>query len=175
MSDLFNLQDDAPVRRSLLTLVLLLIVVPFVQAGSQILPLQLTNIQWRFGAANALSSVLMLPFVGLTLLLVMSRMLESRGMSRTVGIVAAIFTLGLMASLGLFALDAMQLKAIVNSRMMDAFETTTVRVGAVSGLFCLAFAVLTLSAFQSPASRLVGRTKGDKRAEEGGVGLIVGQ
>ena len=89
MSDFLNLHDDSPLRRVLYLAAILLIGVPCLQAGSQLWPLQLGNIQWRFGAANALSSVLLLPFLGLSTLLAVSRALESRGVSRVVGGIAA--------------------------------------------------------------------------------------
>ncbi|GAB1341206.1 hypothetical protein [Gemmatimonas sp.] len=147
MSDFLDLHDDAVSRRVLFTIALLLIAIPFVQAGAQIWPLQLTNIQWRFSAANALSSILLLPFLGISLLLLLARGLENRGLARTVGAVGALFTLGLLASLAVFFLDSQELKTIVSTQMSAQFASTTMRVGFVTILFLLAFAFLTISAF----------------------------
>ena len=122
MSDFLDLHDDPSVRRVLYLGAILLVAVPFLQAGSQLWPLQLSNIQWRFGAANALSSVLLLPYLGLSLLVLMSRALDSRVLARTVGVISAVFALGLLGSIALFALDALQLKKIVNSAMMERFN-----------------------------------------------------
>jgi hypothetical protein len=175
MSDFLDLHDDPSVRRVLYLGATLLVAVPFLQAGSQLWPLQLSNIQWRFGAANALSSVLLLPFLGMSLLVLMSRALDSRALARTVGVIATLFTLGLLGSLALFALDALQLKKIVNSAMMNTFNTTAVRVGLVTTLFLVAFALMALACFKTPrGNSAASAKKGDKKAEEG-VGLIVGR
>lgn len=175
MSDFFDLHDDPSVRRVLYLAAILLVAVPFLQAGSQLWPLQLSNIQWRFGAANALSSVLLLPYLGLSLLVIMSRALDSRGLARTVGALSALLAVGLLASMLLFVLDALQLKKIVNSSMMNTFNTTSVRVGLVTALFLIAFAMLALASFKTPRStKAAPARKGVKTAEEG-AGLIVGR
>lgn len=175
MSDFLDLHEDSSARLVLYAGALLLMVIPFLQAGSQLWPLQLSNIQWRYGAANALSSVLLLPFLGLSILVLMARGLESRPLALITGSISAVFALGLMASLGLFVLDAQQLKAIVSSQMSAAFTNTTVRVGLVTGLFLLAFLVLTLASFRAPRGKATARkVKGDGGSDEG-VGLIVGQ
>ena len=132
MSDFLNLRDDRSARRVVYVSAFLLITVPFLQAGAQLWPLQLGNVQWRYSAANALSSVLLLPYLGLVLLILLSRAIESRNLAKAVGVGSAVVVLGLLASLTVFALDAVQLKAIVNSSVMSSFETTTVRVGVVT-------------------------------------------
>lgn len=147
MSDFLDLHDDAVSRRVLFTIAALLVAIPFVQAGAQIWPLQLTNIQWRFGAANALSSILLLPFIGLSVLLLLARGLENRGLARLVGALSAIFTIGLLGSLVVFVLDSQELKTIVSTQMSAQFNSTTLRVGFVTVMFVFAFALLTLSAF----------------------------
>jgi hypothetical protein len=175
MSLIPDLHEDAHLRRVLFIAAALLLVVPAVQVGIQVLPLQLGNIQWRFAAANALSGGMLLPsFLGLTLLLTVGRRLEHQGVQRTAGVIAGIFVLGLAASLALFVLDAAQLKAIVSSQMATAFRNTTLRVSVVSGLFLIAYAMLTAAAFMAPKREVVGSRKGERKAEEG-VGLIIGQ
>lgn len=182
MSDFLDLHDDNVSRRVLFVVALLMIGVPFVQSIAQIWPLQLSNIQWRFGAANALSSVLLLPFLGLSLLLVMARGLEQSGLARLVGAVAALFTLGLLASVAVFVLDAQELKTIVSSQMTAQFNSTTLRVGAISVIFVLAFALLTIFSFSAmpggsgagKSSKRAGASKSEA-AEDDAPGLIIGR
>lgn len=174
MSEFFNIEDDAPLRRVLYATAFLLIVIPFVQAISQLLPLQLGNIQWRFLSANPLSSVLLLPFLGLLLLLLMARTLMSRGLSLFVGILSALFSLGLLASLVLYILDGLQLKAIVSSAQMAAFQNAFVRVSIVALVFAVVFAMMALAALKAPKGSAMTTKKGVKQADEG-VGLIVGR
>lgn len=174
MSDFFNIEDDAPLRRVLFATAFLLIVIPFLQAISQLLPLQLGNLQWRFLAANPLSSVLLLPFLGLLLLLIMSRTLVSRGLSLFVGLVSGFFALVLAGSLVLFVLDGLQLKAIVNSAQMQNFQNTFARVVAVTVIFAVVFAMMAMAALKAPKGSPMSTKKGVKQADEG-VGLIVGR
>lgn len=174
MSTALRLEDDATARRLLYTGAALLIVIPFLQAGQQLWPLQLSDIRWRFGAANALSSVLLLPFIGLMITALVARASESVGISRAVGAIAALFVIGLLGSLVLFALDALQLKSIVTSQMMRPFETTSLRVVVVTLVFTFAFSTLMIAAFKSSRSGASASKKSGRKAQED-VGLIVGR
>ena len=175
MSEFFRIEDDAPTRRVLYASAFLLIAVPLLQAVSTIWPLQLGNIQWRFGAANAMSSVLLLPFLGLVLLLVMSRMIVSRSLSLTVGVISAVFALSLIASSVLFVLDGLQLKAIVNSAQMGPFQSVFARVGIVTVVFAIVFSLLAVAGLKGPKGIASMSRKGTIKETEEGAGLIVGR
>jgi hypothetical protein len=175
MSEFFQIEDDAPTRRVLYASAILLITVPLLQAISTIWPLQLGNIQWRFGAANAMSSVLLLPFLGLVLLLVISRMLASRPLSLVVGVISTIFAIALAGSLVLFILDGLQLKAIVNSAQMAPFQSVFVRVGLITALFAVVYLLLALAGLKGPKVIAGQVKKGGVKPADDGVGLIVGR
>ena len=176
MPDSFRLEDDAPLRRVLYIAALILITIPTVQVLSQLWPLQLVSIQWRFGAANAFSAILMLPFMGVALMLVLARATDSRALSRLIGGLSGLLSFVLAASTVLFILDALQLKTIVQSRMLDQFTSTMYRVAILAIVFCIAFGILALSAFSFPKTTKAAQAKGaaGKKADDG-VGLIVGQ
>lgn len=164
-------------RRVLYIAALILIVIPTVQVVSQLWPLQLVSIQWRFGAANAFSAILMLPFMGVALLLFLARATDSRGLSRLIGALSGLLSFVLAASTVLFVLDALQLKTIVQSRMLDQFMSTMYRVAILATVFFIAFGLLALSAFSFPKTTKATQVKGGvagKKADDG-VGLIVGQ
>lgn len=177
MSDFLDLHDDRVSRRVLFVVALLMIAVPLVQSLTQIWPLQLSNVQWRYGAANALSSILLLPFLGLSLLLVMARGLKRTGLARAVGAASALFTLGLLSCIAVFVLDALQLKTIVSTQMSAQFTNTTIRVGLVSTAFMVAYGLLTVFGFSAMPGGA--SAKGGKRASSKGEssdnapGLIV--
>jgi hypothetical protein len=183
MSDFLDLHDDRALRRVLFLCAILLIFVPFLQAGSQLWPMQLSNIQWRFGAANALSAVLLLPFLGLSLLLVIARSVESSSIAKSVGAIAGLFTVALAASFVVFILDALQLKTIVSTQMEAAFKTTSARVGLTTLLFMVAYLVLALAGFKSPRAastrsapaRSTGRARSDDEGDDSSPVLIVGR
>lgn len=177
MSVIPDLYDDPTLRRVLITAGVLLLLIPAIQVGIQIWPLQLTNIQWRFAAANALSGSILLPsFLGLSLLLTIGRRLESSALQKTVGVLAVVFVLGLGASIALFVLDAMQLKAIINSQAEAAFRVATFRVASVSAIFFLANIVLAWAGFRAPKSAAASsKTKGSaSQKDDESVGLLVG-
>lgn len=186
MSEFFDLHDDPSLRRVLYLGAFLLILVPFLQAGSQLWPVQPSNIQWRYIAANALSAVLLLPFLGLVLLLVISRHMEQGGLAKTVGVIAGVFAAGLAASFVVFILDALQLKTIVSTSNETQFKATAVRVGVVTVLFTVGFLVLALAGFKSPRGSMVrgsssaasrrGRQASEPEAkDDDSPGLIVGR
>lgn len=185
MSEFFDLHDDPSLRRVLFLGAVLLILVPLLQAGAQLYPLQLSNIQWRFQAANALSAVLLLPFLGLSLLLLMSRALESRSMARAAAILASVFAAGLAASFVVFILDALQLKTIVSTAMESQFKASAARVAIVTAMFVVAYLMVALAGFSTPrtSSRTAARSEAPRRSREPAPeepgdespGLIVGR
>jgi hypothetical protein len=174
MSDLYTLQEDSWARRLVYLVAFLLIVIPFVQAGSQVWPLQLSNITWRFGAANAFSSVLLLPFLGLGTLLYLARATESRGLSMLVGVLSTIFSVALLGSLVLFALDALQLKPVVSTQMENAFRTTSFRVFVVTLIFVVSFPVLAMAGFRTPRPNSPAPARRSEKKTDA-PGLIVGR
>lgn len=162
-------------RRVMYLCAVLMILTPFIQTFIQIWPIQIGSIQWRIASANVLSAVLLLPFLGLSLFLFMSRMLASRTLSMTVGVISAIFTLGLIGSLALFVLDGLQFKAIVNSQQMPAFMQVFTRVIISTVLFSIVYAVLAVAGLRAPKRAVVAAKKGSPKQADEGVGLIVGR
>lgn len=153
MSDFLDIHDDDATRRLLITAALLMIAIPFIQVGAQIWPLRPRDIRWRFDAASNLTSVLIMPFLGMSLLRLIGKATESRALSLTVTILSGLMTAALVASVIVFALDAIQLKTIVTSQMLTAFQMTSVRVGLVATLFALAYLILAISGTRNRARR----------------------
>ena len=175
MSDFLNIEDDAPARRLLYTAAILLIAAPLAQSGQLLWPLQLWNIRWRWNVAVQLSGVALFPFLGLALMVLMARATENRNVSRMVGVVSALFVIGMMGSLALFALDATQLKAIVNSAAEQSFETASVRTVISTLMFTVAFFILMMTSFKTSRVYKAPVKRGTTKVAEDGVGLIVGQ
>jgi len=175
MPDFSRLEDDAPARRVLYLGAILLVAIPVAQVISQIWPLELFNIQWRFQAANALSSILLLPFLGLILGGMVARSVNARGVSKFTGVIAAIAAVSMAASTVLFLLDALQLKAVVTSRMTPQFNITMVRVLGVTTLFTVAYALVAITCLKMPSSRVKQSTKLGAKESDKDLGLIIGQ
>jgi hypothetical protein len=169
----FSLEDDAPARRLLYTMAVLMVLMPVLTAGQALWPLQLWNIRWRFDAASALSSILLLPFLGLSLMVLISRVTEDKNVPRVVGAISAILVIGLLGSLVLFALDALQLRTVVPTAQEQTFQKISIRVVVSTILFTVGFSLLMITAFKSSRTAAAILRKGAKA--EANSGLIVGQ
>jgi cytochrome bd-type quinol oxidase subunit 2 len=167
-------ENDALSRRLAYLAAILLVLVPLLQAGQQLWPIQLGNIRWRYGAASALSGVLLLPFLGLTLAALLARRSDESPVLRVVaGVTSAVFAAGLLLCLALFVLDALELRTVINAPMMAAFQATTARVALVTLVFAVGFTFLSYAALARPR-RATRSRRGANRSPEV-VGLIVGQ
>ncbi len=173
MPPFFSIEDDSPARRLLYTVAILFVTIPAVHSLIQLWPLRLFDIRWRFDAANALSLQLMMPFLGLSLMVLLARATENKFVARLVGLISALFVIGLLGSLVLFALDALQLKTIVNSSQERAFEQTSQRIVFSTVIFSVAYSILMVTAFKS--TRVVSAAAKKTAKSEPSAGLIVGQ
>ncbi|MEI6738806.1 MAG: hypothetical protein WCK74_00710 [Gemmatimonadaceae bacterium] len=173
MSEFLHLDDDPSARRLAYLGAALLILIPFLQAGQQLWPLQLSDIRWRFQAATALSSILLLPFLGLTMVTMVARATENTAISRVAGTLAALFFVGLLGSMVLFALDALQLKSIVPSQSMSPFQTMSLRVVLATAIFTGAFFILMITAFKSSRARRPATSRAARPAAAPDAALLV--
>jgi hypothetical protein len=177
-SNAFDLESDDGARRLLYLCAFLLFFMPYFQAFAGLWPLQLGNLQWRFQATGALSGILMLPFIGMSLGLVVARMSGNRTVARVIGVVAALSTLALVIAIGLFAMDALQLKKIVTDRATTAFNKAVFTASCTMILSLVLFSVLTVLSFRGPQTELRAtppKTKMKNSAGDDSPGLLIGQ
>ncbi|MEO7362972.1 MAG: hypothetical protein ABI120_21745 [Gemmatimonadaceae bacterium] len=173
----FDLENDDGLRRVLYLSAFLLFFMPYFQALAGLWPLQLGSLQWRFQATGAMSVIMMLPFLGLVLALAIARPVGHKGVQRLVGTVAALTAVGLIIALGLFAMDALQLKKIIRDAQMNAFNKA-VLTATFTLLFSLCtFSVLSVVAFRSPrGSTAKAAPKSARKASvDQSPGLLIGQ
>jgi hypothetical protein len=102
-------------------LALILFIVPFVDAAVSITPFHVRNVQWRFGAVGLLTNTLLTPAVGFMLAVVTAALLQHIRTQRVLSIVAWIGAVVLLGLLVVFALDALQTRAMVRPEMMRPF------------------------------------------------------
>ena len=86
------------------------------------------NVQWRFGAAGFLMNALLLPIVGATAILVVAHVQGSFRVQRAVAVVSGVAGIALVLTLVLFLLDALQLREIVQPRILRRFDATMIRM-----------------------------------------------
>jgi len=177
-SSAFDIHSDDGARRLLYLCAFVLFFVPYFQAMAGIWPLQLTSLEWRYKATSGMSGILMLPFIGLVLALAVARSCGHKNVSRVVGVVAALTTLTLLVSMGLFAMDALQLKKVVQDRMLQQFNKATFTAGVTLGFSFVVFTILTIISFRPPQGELKASPPKTKfKSPSGGdsPGLLIGQ
>lgn len=114
-----------------------LILFPLGDALLTLYPWNAGEARWRFGAAGVLANALLLPLAGLLIALLTAWATENRIFARVIGFLAAFAGVGWVAALILFALDALQTRAMVNPAMLASFNAAAIG-GGVKGLILAA-------------------------------------
>lgn len=178
MSSTFDLESDDGLRRVVYLSAFLLFFMPYFQAFAGLWPFQVGALQWRFQASGNMSGILMLPFLGLALALFVARPLEHKGVTRLVGVVALLTAVCVLLAMGLFAMDAIQLRRAVQDRMMPAFNKAVFTASISMFVSLVLYTVLGVTAFRSPKTTMLRAapksTKKGVVADES-VGLLIGQ
>lgn len=173
----FDLEDDDSLRRLLYLGAFLLFFLPYFQAFAGVFPFRLGDVRWRFQTAASMSGIMLLPFLGLSLALFIARSLDHKNIKRVIGVVSAFTMIALIGGLGLFLLDAIQVKSIVrDAEMQNFFKVVATAVIALTLAIC-SFAYLTLVAFKAKkgAVRVAPKSSKKAAATEEPVGLLIGQ
>src|SRR5215813_3830534 len=84
---------------------LVLIGVPLLDVTTQILPVRLHDVRWRFGTFGLVSGALLIPLLGLLIALFASVLLDHRRLQRVIGTLSLIAGVATIAFVGVFALD----------------------------------------------------------------------
>lgn len=176
----FDLENDDGLRRVLYLSAFLLFFMPYFQALAGLWPLQFGALQWRFQATGSMSGIMMLPFLGLVLALAVARSVGHKGVQRFVGIIGALTVVGLIVALGLFAMDALQLKKIIRDQQMAAFNKAVITATLAMIFSLCTFTVLTIVAFRSPSGSSVkaapkSSRKSSSSSDDAAPGLLIGQ
>jgi hypothetical protein len=141
---------------------LALALIPPFDAIMQVLPLRLGDPRWRFGAFGLLSNAMMIPLTGLLILFVASTVFEHRRFQRVLGVLAFALALATLGGLGLFALDALQVRNDVAQKAALAFKVAAATAGLKSMFGMLTLAMFGIAAFRGPKpSRATASKSGD--------------
>lgn len=124
--------------------------------------------RWRFGAAGLLSNLLVLPVVGLMLMFIVATALEHRVFQRIVAVVSGLAALITLVATGLFLLDAVQVRSLMNPQMMSSWA-----VASGTAVIKLIVAVIATTWFAVAGLRNSKASKSTQRAA-GSSGLVMG-
>jgi hypothetical protein len=128
---------------------------PFLDVLSGLLPLNLGNATWRFGAVGVFSTYVMGLSLELLLLAVLAALSNHRRVLLVLGVISLLLALALLGGTVLFLLDALQTRARVNPAMLKRFDFAT--GGATAKLVLYAIANLILARGEFLAARRLAR------------------
>lgn len=100
----------------------LLIGLPLVDFVTSVLPVSVSNIQWRFATVGLLSNFLMTPMIGMGILIVVAAVREHLVFQRLLATTNGLIVLLLTAVLVFFALDIVQLNAMIPPEGLKSFQ-----------------------------------------------------
>jgi hypothetical protein len=106
---------------------LLLILAPPLEVMTNLSTLQLTDARWRFGATGLMTGSLLLPVAGFLLAIMTAVLTGHRWVFWGAMAGGVLLLVGMLAMVGMFVLDAMQVRPGVAQPMVRRFDGTVVR------------------------------------------------
>lgn len=144
-----------------------LLIPPF-DAFMQVLPFRIHDPKWRFGFFGLQSNALMLPMAGLLIAFMATVVFEHRALQKVLGVLSTVAAVVLIVLMGIFALDALQVRPEVKPAAQLAFKVASLTAVLKSGLGILTLIGFAYASFKSP------KLPRAAKAPRGGGALIVG-
>jgi hypothetical protein len=138
-------------------------------------PMQPGRLEWRYGAGGFLSGSLVTVTFALLIAVAAAATARSRVARRVVGSAAILGAALLLITSGVFALDALQLRARIQPETMTSFQATTARALFKLWLATATWTVMGLTALRhgsEDAGRAHGRSHRAPATAEHGAPLI---
>lgn len=143
-----------------------LVLSPLLNLVLSVWPLQPSNVGWRFGAIGVLSGGLSVALMGMLLLAALTAIADQRVGLRVVAVVSALGALLVVGVVGLFLLDALELRnSIVQYQLRRQFEINSLRALMGYGWAFLVLAALAWGGLRASARPRAAR-QGARRPEE---------
>jgi hypothetical protein len=136
---------------------LILIVLPFVDLLTNVWPVRVSALEWRYGTLGLLSAFTLTPLLGIVLAVASAAVLDHRVVQRILGIMNLLGAVALVVVVVLFALDWLQMRPSIEPdprRSMD--------VGAVKALAKHALVAVALGWLGIAGLRATRRERGDR-------------
>jgi hypothetical protein len=144
-------------------------VLPVLDQLMQLVPrVHIHDAGWRFGALGLLSNILLLPLLGMTLAFAISAIFEHRTWQRVLSIVAVVGIVLIVVAIGMFALDAIQVRSLMRAERLSSWTLATLTATAKYLLAAVTLAFFAKAGFAASTPR---KTPAKDRA----AGLIVGR
>ena len=147
---------------------MLLVLVPLLDALVRTWPMRLGDERWRYGTSGILLNTLTTPLLGVFVAMLIAAALEHRRTLRVIAGVTLVAGVTVLAAIGAFGLDYLQLRASVTAEAMGGFDAAS-RKAIVLGLLSAAVTIVLGIAGWRAAGRLVG----SRRGGDVNVGLVI--
>ncbi|MCU0646930.1 MAG: hypothetical protein MUF00_02960 [Gemmatimonadaceae bacterium] len=151
------LDRDYGSRLALITLFSLFIMYfgPIADLLVQAWPIQVSNIQWRAGAALGGVQTLPVQFFALSLIIGLGVHLDKRALVRVMSVWAMLVAVAAIGVMVVFGLDALQLRRAVAAAMQSRFDKTAVRAVAYTVIIAPALIALGLTGLKLASGNAV--------------------
>lgn len=147
----------------------LLVVTPLTQLaaslGWRVMP---GSMQWRTGALGLLASAILTPTLGMLVAVLTAVVYEHRLARRILPLLCGLAALGLLALLGVFILDGLQMRAVLTARFRPQFTNSLIQGAVVYALNAAALATICVGALRVDrrARRIARATQRSRRPED---------
>ena len=130
-----------------------LCVIPPFDAVMQVLPPRMGDARWRFGSFGLLTNALLVPLLGLLIAMFAASFFEHRRLQRVLAVITGIVALLVLGALGMFALDALQVRGTVPSKAQLAFTVASLTASVKALLSTATLIAFTWAGFRIPKPR----------------------
>lgn len=125
-----------------------LILIPFLDFATSVLPIDLGNLRWRWSTVGLFSGFLFTPLFAIMLLCLTAALVQDRVTQRVISVFNLMMAVALLVLLVLFALDGVQLRHDLPETGRLPFDMSTVRALAKYCFFLPAFLWLGIQGFR---------------------------
>ncbi len=129
-------------------LAFLLTATPVMDFVTSILPMRMSDIEWRFASVGLLSGFLLTPLLGIGLAMAVAHFADQGRLQRTMAILNLSIAVIFVALLVAFLLDILQLKSAVQAEAQEAFVSAAVKAVIKHVCFVIALGFLGWRGFR---------------------------
>ncbi len=165
-------QTNRPFLRSLYPVGVLIILSSLIDPLLRVWPMQMGEVRWRFGAVGFFSSSVLGVMFGLVWMMVIALMLDHARTMRVLASFAIATGVIVAAVLVFFALDALQVRNLVNPQLTNSFDATVIKTAGILAISIPIAIWVGMGAWRT--SKGVGATaKQSGRATKDEAGLLL--
>ena len=151
------METNKPLARAGYLLGALLVIMPLFDLVTQVLPLRPGDERWRFGVVGQLSSILLVPLLGLLLIITIATFTDDRRVKRVFGAICGVLALLLAILSVLFILDYFQVRTIVKPAAQHVIVVASATAFAKNVLSIITLALLSRAGFAGPKAAIAKR------------------